>query len=57
MNKFYRVDTMIRVKYFKTESGALRYAKKFNKTIKEVTDPQEIIWAKKQLKIKEVGNE
>ena len=51
MDKFYRIDTYIRVKYFKTEQGAIRYAKRFNTSYKEVTDQQEIIWAKKQLKI------
>jgi len=55
MNKFYRVDTMVRVRYFKTEGGAIRYAKRFNHSYKEVTDSEEIIWAKKQLKM-EVGN-
>lgn len=52
--RLYRVDTMVRVKYFKTEAGAINYTKRFNTSYREVIDPQEIIWAKKQLKM-EVG--
>jgi len=50
---YYKVENYIRVKYFKTKNGAIKYAKKFHTVYKEVIIPDEIQWAKKQLKIKE----